>query len=140
MVREYTKHMQQWRRKTVVMMLLLWCFLAVSVRNGYADEDPAFILEETIEGDQLIAVVSFTSGPCAAGTMKLNYQADALELLSVDKVEAGIEVVNVNHVAEKAQISVNFYNTYGPVEGDTRLAELRFKIKKNPLSGDEVFG
>lgn len=138
MVREFNKYLLQWRRKAAVLLFLVLCCLTVTVRNGYAEEEPTFILNQSIEGDHLVVMLSFTSGPCAAGTLKLYYNADVLELLSVEKIEAGIEVVNVNHVEGTQQIIVNFYNTYGPVEGDTRLAKMRFKIKKQPITGEEL--
>lgn len=53
-------------------------------------------------------------------------------------MENQIQIVNVNYIEESGLIAVNFFNTEGLVSGNTNLAEVKFKIKGDSFSKDNI--
>ncbi len=122
----------------MIAFLILIAGMFVMDIKVNADTAPTFIIDEKASGENLTAVVSFTPGQCAAGTIKLSFNTDTLEYVSFEQLGFEIGNVNVNYMEESKIIAINFFNTYGEVSGDTRLAEISFRIKGDRISSSEI--
>ena len=105
----------------------------------YADEKPTFILDETVNSDGTItAILSFTPDVSAAGTIKLGYDTDVLELKSAVQGSLNVQMVNINP-DEEGIVSLNFLNAQGVVGGNTELAVINFSLKNNKFNENTIY-
>ena len=105
----------------------------------FAQSLPSFTIKETINKDKTItALVSFTPKAAAAGTIKIKYNTDTLELLSAVRGSANTQTITIN-ANEKGIFYANFLNAEGEVGGSTELAVLKFSIKSNNISADDIY-
>ena len=103
-----------------------------------AENEPTYFVGEKINSDSTVSVtLSFTPDVAAAGTIKLTYNTDSLELQSADKGSANAQMINVN-AKENGIISVNFLNAYGAVTENTELAVIVFSLKANQFSAEDI--
>ena len=107
--------------------------MAVSAENA-----PTYFVEEQINSDSTISIrLSFTPNVAAAGTIKLAYNTNSLELQSADKGSADAQMININ-AKENGIISVNFLNAYGAVTENTELAVIVFSLKANQFVAEDI--
>ena len=117
----------------IVLISVFVCSVAVSAEN-----EPTYFIDEKISDDRTVSVkLSFTPDVAAAGTIKLTYNTDSLELKSAVKGSADAQMINVNS-KENRSISVNFLNAYGAVTGNTELAVIEFSLKADRFSAEDI--
>ncbi len=105
----------------------------------YADDKPTFILDETVNSDSTItAILSFTPDVSAAGTIKLGYDTDVLELKSAVQGSLNVQMVNINPDKEGI-VSLNFLNAQGVVGGNTELAVITFSLKNDKFNENTIY-
>ena len=129
----------KYRRSIVAFMAILFIFLLSGNIFVLADDKPTFGINEIIDTDSNVTtVVSFTPGKAAAGSIKIGYNTDILELISVKEGAANAQVININS-KNKGEISINFLNSSGVVKGNTELAIIEFNLKFDRLSSNDVY-
>lgn len=117
----------------ILLISVFICCVTVSAEN-----EPTYFVDEQINSDSTVSVkLSFTPDVAAAGTIKLTYNTDSLELQSADKGSADAQMINVN-AKENGIISVNFLNAYGAVTENTELAVIVFSLKANQLAAEDI--
>lgn len=126
-------------KKTALLFILISVLLMCTGITAFADDEATFYIDETLESDNTVrAVVSFPQDISAAGTIRLNYNTDVLELISAKKGSMSAQMINVNQT-DDGTIVINYLNAYGAISDNTELAVLTFSLKTDTFSADDIY-
>lgn len=123
---------------TAAIMLFAVFFTMIFGISANAENEPTFIISETVNSDNtLTAVISFTPDVSAAGTIKIKYNKDTLELKSADEGSVSAQVT-INSIKDSG-VNINFMSVEEAVKGNTELAVIKFSIKSDEFSAEDIY-
>lgn len=116
--------------------IVLCCVL--NCNYVFADNILTYYISEKINADKtLTATISFSEDTAAAGTIKLSYNTDNLELLSAEKGTSKAKMITLND-NEPGVVTINFLNAEDVIKDDTNIAVLKFSINSDEISEYDI--
>ena len=110
-----------------VLVILITSFVVNAV------ESITVTMNEKVNADKTVVVnVSFTEDVAAAGTIKIKYNNEKLELISAEEGSMESQMLLINPLED--EIFISFLNAYGNIKDNTEAAVIKFD-----LSGDNLY-
>ncbi len=129
----------KYRKGIIAFIANLFIFALCGSFFVLAEDRPTFGINEIIDsGSNVTAIVSFTPGKAASGSIKIGYNTKILKFVSVDKGASNAKTININS-GKNGEISIDFDNAGGIVRGNTELAGIDFVLRSDRLSSDDVY-
>ena len=129
----------KYRKVIIAFIASLFIFTLYGSFFVLAEDRPTFGINEIIDSSSNVtAIVSFTPGKAASGTIKIGYDTKILKFVSVDKGASNAKTININS-GKNGEISIDFDNAGGIVRGNTELAGIDFVLRSDRLSSDDVY-
>ncbi len=129
----------KYRKVIIAFIASLFVFTLYGSFFVIAEDRPTFGINEIIDSSSNVtAIVSFTPGKAASGTIKIGYDTKILKFVSVDKGASNAKTININS-DKNGEISIDFDNAGGIVRGNTELAGIDFVLRSDRLSSDDVY-
>ena len=102
-----------------------------------AVESITVTMNEKVNADKSVVVkVSFTEDVAAAGTIKVKYNNEKMELISAEEGSMESQMLLINPLED--EIFISFLNAYGNIKDNTEAAVIKFDLSGDNLYEDDI--